>query len=178
MLSETALPRLHAVVGRCVAVHDHMCACLQMELRYNEVERAREIFELYVRCHPDVKAWVRYAKFEMKNSEIGLARAAYERAVEELGEDAQTVSHPMQGPLQIRLSRLPLSKPCVCLSYQIVAKMAVEALLVPSGTRWAIGLPPPERRHGPCFGSAECKHSGTNSFRGHCMMSPCVYFGM
>lgn len=72
----------------------HMCVCLQMELRYNEVDRAREIFELYVRCHPDVKAWVRYAKFEMKNSEIGLARAAYERAVEELGEDAQTVSHP------------------------------------------------------------------------------------
>ena len=63
-----------------------------MELRYNEVDRAREIFELYVRCHPDVKAWVRYAKFEMKNSEIGLARGCYERAVEELGEDAQTVS--------------------------------------------------------------------------------------
>ncbi len=63
-----------------------------MELRYNEVDRAREIFELYIRCHPDVKAWVRYAKFEMKNSEIGLARGCYERAVEELGEDAQTVS--------------------------------------------------------------------------------------
>ena len=72
---------------------------LQMELRYNEVDRAREIFELYIRCHPDVKAWVRYAKFEMKNSEIGLARAAYERAVEELGEDAQTVRHHPQGKI-------------------------------------------------------------------------------
>ncbi|KAK9845191.1 hypothetical protein WJX84_006146 [Apatococcus fuscideae] len=70
--------------------HAPWMAYINMELRYNEVDRAREIFELYVRCHPDVKAWVRYAKFEMKNSEIGLARGCYERAVEELGEDAQT----------------------------------------------------------------------------------------
>jgi crooked neck len=62
-----------------------------MELRYKEVERARNIFERYVRCLPTVKAWVRYAKFEMKNGEVGRARRCYERAVEELGEDAQTV---------------------------------------------------------------------------------------
>ena len=65
---------------------------LQMELRYNEVERARRIYERYMQCIPSVKAWVRYAKFEMQNGEIGLARKCYERAVEELGEDGETVS--------------------------------------------------------------------------------------
>ena len=64
----------------------------QMELRYNEVERARNIYERYVQCLPSVKAWVRYAKFEMKNGQVGLARKCYERAVGEMGEDAQTVS--------------------------------------------------------------------------------------
>lgn len=38
---------------------------------------------------PSVKAWVRFAKFEMKNREIGLARRCYERAIEELGEDGE-----------------------------------------------------------------------------------------
>ena len=66
--------------------------CLQMELRYNEIERARNIYERYVQCIPSVKAWVRYAKFEMKNGQVGLARRCYERAVGEMGEDAQTVS--------------------------------------------------------------------------------------
>ena len=31
----------------------------QMELRYNEADRARQIFERYVKCIPSVKAWVR-----------------------------------------------------------------------------------------------------------------------
>jgi hypothetical protein len=37
------------------------------------------------------QSWVRYAKFELGNGEVALARRCYERAVEELGEDAQTV---------------------------------------------------------------------------------------
>lgn len=38
---------------------------------------------------PAVKAWVRYAKFEMKSGgDVAAARSCYERAVEELGEDA------------------------------------------------------------------------------------------
>lgn len=63
-----------------------------MELRYSEIDRARNIYERYVQCIPSVKAWVRYAKFEMKNGQVGLARKCYERAVGEMGEDAQTVS--------------------------------------------------------------------------------------
>ena len=49
------------------------------------------MFERYVEILPSVKAWVRYAKFEMKNGDIGLARQCYERAVESLGDEAQTV---------------------------------------------------------------------------------------
>lgn len=64
---------------------------LQMELRYNEVDKARNIYERYVKCLPTVKAWARYAKFEMQNGQVGLARRCYERAIEQLGEDAQTV---------------------------------------------------------------------------------------
>ncbi len=66
----------------------------QMELRYNEVERARTIFERYVRCLPTVKAWVRYAKFEMRNGEVARARGCYEHAVEEMGDDANTARGP------------------------------------------------------------------------------------
>lgn len=69
-----------------------------MELRYKEVDRARNIFERYVRCIPTVKSWVRYAKFEMKEGEVARARRCYERAVEELGDDAQTVSFRFHAP--------------------------------------------------------------------------------
>jgi len=65
-----------------------------MELRYNEVERARTIFERYVRCLPTVTAWVRYAKFEMRNGEVSRARGCYEHAVEEMGDDANTARGP------------------------------------------------------------------------------------
>lgn len=69
---------------------------MQMELRYNEVERARGIYERYVRCLPEVKSWVRYAKFEMKSGDVPRARAVYERAVQELEGEADMVhDHPL-----------------------------------------------------------------------------------
>lgn len=63
----------------------------QFELRYEEVGRARAVYDRYVEVLPSVKAWVRFAKFELSNGDVGRARACYERAVEALGEDAQTV---------------------------------------------------------------------------------------
>ena len=63
----------------------------QFEERYNEIDHARAVFERYVEILPSVKAWVRYAKFEMKNGDVALARQCYERAVESLGDEAQTV---------------------------------------------------------------------------------------
>ena len=70
---------------------EHSGGPAQMEMRYKEVDRARNIFERYVRCIPTVKSYVRYAKFEMRNGDVARSRRSYERAVEELGEDAQTV---------------------------------------------------------------------------------------
>lgn len=46
---------------------------------------------LYCAALPPPQAWVRYAKFEMQNGEVARARQCYERAVEALGEDAQSV---------------------------------------------------------------------------------------
>ena len=37
--------------------------------------------------HPEVKNWIKYAKFEEKNSYINSSRSIYERAVEYFGED-------------------------------------------------------------------------------------------
>ena len=65
-----------------------------MEMRYNEIDRVRVIYERYVRCLPDVKAWVRYAKFEMQVGHIDKARAVYERAVQELDGEPSIVSLP------------------------------------------------------------------------------------
>lgn len=64
----------------------------QMELRYNEAERARGIYERYLRCLPTIKAWVRYAKFEFGAGDPGKARAVYERAVQELDGETGIVS--------------------------------------------------------------------------------------
>ena len=37
--------------------------------------------------HPEVKNWIKYAKFEQKNGYINSARRIYERAVEFYGEE-------------------------------------------------------------------------------------------
>ena len=64
------------------------------------MERARAVFERYIEILPSVKAWVRYAKFEMSNGNVALARNCYERAVESLGEDGQTVR---EAPAEMRV---------------------------------------------------------------------------
>ena len=64
---------------------------INMELRYQETDRARSIFEKYVLCHPTVKAWVHFAKFEVKQGLVAGARSVYERAVEALGLEGNTI---------------------------------------------------------------------------------------
>jgi hypothetical protein len=78
-----------------------------MELRYDEAERARGIFERYVKCLPSVKAWVRYAKFEMQAGEVPRARRVYERAVEELAGEAAMVRPAVQASLASTALREP-----------------------------------------------------------------------
>ncbi|CDP04132.1 unnamed protein product [Coffea canephora] len=55
---------------------------MRFELRYNEVERARVIFERFVKCHPKATSWIKFAEFEVKNGEISWARNYFERAVD------------------------------------------------------------------------------------------------
>lgn len=49
-------------------------------------ERER-VFERFVRCWSEVSSWTRFAKFVMKNGEIGRARDCYEIGVDNLAED-------------------------------------------------------------------------------------------
>ena len=55
---------------------------INFEMRYKEIDRAREIFERFVICHPEIKNWVKFARFEQRHGFINSARAIYERAIE------------------------------------------------------------------------------------------------
>ncbi|NXR80224.1 CRNL1 protein, partial [Pycnonotus jocosus] len=65
---------------------------INFELRYKEVDRARTSAisltrAVLVLVHPDVKNWIKYARFEEKHSYFAHARKVYERAVEFFGEE-------------------------------------------------------------------------------------------
>ncbi|NXP10350.1 CRNL1 protein, partial [Thinocorus orbignyianus] len=65
---------------------------INFELRYKEVDRALQSWcffnvALLVIVHPDVKNWIKYARFEEKHSYFAHARKVYERAVEFFGEE-------------------------------------------------------------------------------------------
>lgn len=62
----------------------------RLELRYNQLHHARDIFATYVLAFPSVTAYTRFAKFEMKNGEVARSRGVYEAALEALGQDAMT----------------------------------------------------------------------------------------
>jgi crooked neck len=63
----------------------------QFELRQDNPDRARAVFERYVEVLPSVRAWVRYAKFEMSRARPRAARRVYERAAAALGASADTL---------------------------------------------------------------------------------------
>ncbi|GFO15887.1 pre-mRNA-splicing factor clf1 [Plakobranchus ocellatus] len=56
---------------------------INFELRYKELDRASSL----VLVHPEVKNWIKYARFEEKNGYINSARLIYERGIEFFGED-------------------------------------------------------------------------------------------
>lgn len=106
-------------------------AVRQMEMRYSEAERARNIFERYIRCIPDVKAWVRYAKFEMQSGEVPRARRVYERAVEELqGEASMVRPCPPSGQLPHHIPR--------CIAPATATAMAIARSICTLGGSWAL----------------------------------------
>ena len=55
--------------------------------RYKEIDRARELFERFVICHPEVKNWIKYANFEQRHGFINSCRTIYERGVEFFGDE-------------------------------------------------------------------------------------------
>ncbi|NWJ06558.1 CRNL1 protein, partial [Crypturellus undulatus] len=59
---------------------------INFELRYKECSCFFNI-NLLVMVHPDVKNWIKYARFEEKHSYFAHARKVYERAVEFFGEE-------------------------------------------------------------------------------------------
>lgn len=71
--------------------HHHPTTTKQFELRQENPDRARAIFERYVEVLPSVRAWVRYAKFEMQGSRPAAARRVYERAAAAMGSAADTL---------------------------------------------------------------------------------------
>ena len=60
---------------------------IKFELRYKEIQRARQIYERFVIVHPEVKHWIKYARFEESHGFINSARSIYERAVDFYGDE-------------------------------------------------------------------------------------------
>lgn len=60
---------------------------INFELRYKEIDRAREIYERFVMVHPDVKNWIKYARFEENHGFINGARKVFEKSVEFFGDE-------------------------------------------------------------------------------------------
>jgi crooked neck len=77
---------------------------INFELRYKEIDRARHIYERFVMIHPEVKHWIKYARysasyklyefnqpcllrFEEQHAFINSSRNVYQRAVEFFGDE-------------------------------------------------------------------------------------------
>lgn len=60
---------------------------INFELRYKELDRARQIYEKFIMVHPDIKHWIKYARFEENHGFINSARNVFERAVEFFGDE-------------------------------------------------------------------------------------------
>lgn len=63
------------------------CCFSSFELRYKEIDRTRGIYERFVMVHPDIKNWIKFARFEENHGYINGARQVFERAIEFFGED-------------------------------------------------------------------------------------------
>ncbi|KAJ3048483.1 Crooked neck-like protein 1 [Rhizophlyctis rosea] len=55
--------------------------------RYNELDRAREIYRRFVGVHPQPKNWLKWAKYEESIGRIDNAREIYQQCIETLGDD-------------------------------------------------------------------------------------------
>jgi len=58
-----------------------------MEARYQEHDRASQLYERMIACHPDPKNWIKWAKFEEDRHKIDRAREIFQMAFEYFGEE-------------------------------------------------------------------------------------------
>ena len=58
-----------------------------MKIHLQEFDRARSVYERFILCHPEVKNWIKYGKWEERLGAIDKARSVYERAIEFYGDD-------------------------------------------------------------------------------------------
>ena len=58
-----------------------------MEMRAGATENARKLYERYIECHPTIRGYIKFAKWEERQGNLGNARRVYERALEELHDD-------------------------------------------------------------------------------------------
>merc|ERR1711865_1149884 len=87
--SQRDFRRARSVFERAIAVdHRNLSLWIKFEMRYNELDRARGIFERFVTCHPESRSWLKYAKWEGRQGSREKTRNVYERALEALGDQA------------------------------------------------------------------------------------------
>uniref|UniRef100_F6WF39 Crooked neck pre-mRNA splicing factor 1 n=1 Tax=Monodelphis domestica TaxID=13616 RepID=F6WF39_MONDO len=89
---------------------------INFELRYKEVDRARYFYgypgwhflnsSVLVLVHPDVKNWIKYARFEEKHGYFAHARKVYERAVEFFGDDLKKIRKKVRVIYKYALDRI------------------------------------------------------------------------
>jgi crooked neck len=61
---------------------------IKLEMRHKCPDHARGIFERFIICHDEVETYIKYAKWEEKQGQAANSRKVLERALTELGEDA------------------------------------------------------------------------------------------
>ncbi|KAK8050412.1 Pre-mRNA-splicing factor CLF1 [Apiospora phragmitis] len=59
----------------------------QLEKRYGEFQRARDIFTRFTFVHPEPRNWIKWAKFEEEVGTSDLVRQVYSDAIEALGDE-------------------------------------------------------------------------------------------
>ncbi len=62
-------------------------AYIRLEKRYNEYERARDIFRSYTVIHPYPRTWIKWAKYEEEYGTSDVVREVFQTAIESLGDE-------------------------------------------------------------------------------------------
>ena len=63
----------------------------KFEIRFKEIQNARDVIAQMVTLFNDVDAWCYYARFEEKYGKIALARQCYEQAIDALGDECEQI---------------------------------------------------------------------------------------